>query len=208
MYGHQNRVTPFGEIIATPARGTMMGNRGILHDENKTLGRRRWAHNNWVNCVLSFRDRRRAIMAPGRYTELFFLDEAVALAAGHRPCGECRRERYRAYMDLWAATCADLGSANPKDVDRALHRARVDPKTRTQRRCDAALDSLPNGAFIALGETAYLIRGDSLLPYDPHGYGPATARPRGGTVTVLTPEPSIRILAAGYRPAIRAGRGT
>jgi len=203
-----NRVTPFGEIIATPARGTMMGNRGILHDENKTLGRKRWAHNNWVNCVLSFHDRRRTIMTLGRYTELFFLDEAVALAAGHRPCGECRRGRYRAYMDLWAATCADLGPATPKDVDRALQRARVDPKTRSQRRYDAALDSLPDGAFIALDETAYLIHGNSLLPYDPQGYGRAIARRHGTLVTVLTPEPTVRILAAGYRPTVHTQRSS
>jgi hypothetical protein len=196
----QNRVTPFGEIIATPARGTMMGNRGVLHDENKRLGRARWKHNNWVNCVLSFRGRRRTIMTPNRYTELFFLDEAVALAAGHRPCGECRRERYRAYMDLWAAHCADLGPATPKDVDRALQRARIDPTVKGQRRYEAALDGLPDGAFIALGQTAFLIQGDLLRPYDPSGYGPAAARPRGTTVTVLTPEPTIRILRAGYRP--------
>jgi len=201
--GHQNRVTPFGEIIATRARGTMMGNRGILHDEKKTLGRKRWAHNNWVNCVLSFHGRRRAIMTPGRYTELFFLDEAVALAAGHRPCGECRRERYRAYMDLWAATCADLGPATPKDVDRALHRARVDPKTKIQRHYEAALDSMPDGVFIALGDTAYLIHGGELFPYSPDGYGAPIARPASARVSVLTPEPSVRIVAAGYRPEVQ-----
>jgi hypothetical protein len=197
----QNRVTPFGEIIATPARGTMMGNRGVLHDENKRLGRARWKHNNWVNCVLSFHGRQRTIMTPNRYTELFFLDEAVALAAGHRPCGECRRERYRTYMDLWAAHCADLGPATPKDVDRALQRARIDPESKGQRRYEAALDGLPDGAFIALGGTAFLMRGDLLWPYDPGGYGPAIERPRGAMVTVLTPEPTVRILRAGYRPA-------
>jgi hypothetical protein len=198
----QNRVTPFGEIIATSARGAMMGNRGVLHDENKRLGRARWKHNNWVNCVLSFHGRRRTIMTPSRYTELFFLDEAVALAAGHRPCGECRRQHYRAYMDLWAAHCADLGPATPKEVDRALQRARIDPKTKGQRRYAAALDALPDGAFIALGDTAFLVQRDHLLPYDPEGYGPAIERPRGATVCVLTPEPTVRILGAGYQAAI------
>ena len=198
----QNRVTPFGEIVATPARGTIMGNRGILHDEHKRLGRKRWAHNNWVNCVLSFHGRRRTVMTPGRYTELFFLDEAVALAAGHRPCGECRRERYRAYMDLWAAHCADLSPATPKEVDRALQRARIDPTTKAQRRYEAALDGLPDGAFVALGDTAFVVQRDHLLPYDPIGYGPAIDRPRGAMVAVLTPEPTVRILGAGYRVAI------
>ena len=141
----QNRVTPFGEIVAVIARGTMMGNRGVLHDESKRLGRARWKHANWVNCVLNFRGRRRTLMTPRRYTELFFLDEAVALAAGHRPCGECRRERYRAYMDLWATACSDLSPATPKEVDRALHRARIDPATRGQRRYQAMIDALPMG---------------------------------------------------------------
>ncbi len=198
----QNRVTPFGEIVATPARGTMMGNRGVLHDAHKRLGKARWKHNNWVNCVLSFHDRRRTLMTPNRYTELFFLDEAVAFAAGHRPCGECQRARYRVYMDLWAAQCADLGPATPKDVDRALQRARIDPATKRQRRYEAPLDALPDGTFIALDETAYLIRGRHLLAYDPAGYGAAQERPQGIDVTVLTPEPTVRIIAAGYRPAV------
>ena len=201
----QNRVTPFGDIVATPARGTMMGNRGILHDDDRRLGRRHWAHNNWVNCVLSFHGRRRTVMTPGRYTELFVLDEAVALAAGHRPCGECRRAHYRAYMDLWAAHCADLGPASPKDVDRALQRARIDPATKAQRRYAADLSVLPDGAFVDLDGTAYLVRGAHLRPYDPRGYGPAIERPGVMSVTVLTPEPTVRILAAGYRPAIALG---
>jgi len=201
----QNRVTPFGEIVATPERGTMMGNRGILHDEHKQLGRARWRHANWVNCVLSFHDRRRVVMTPGRYTELFFLDEAVALAAGHRPCGECQRERYRAYMDLWATQCADLGPATPKTVDRALHRARIDAHTRSQQRFFAPFKTLPDGAFVAIDDTAYLVQGSELRPYSPGGYGPAIARPAGGEALVLTPEPTVRILRAGYRASVFAG---
>jgi hypothetical protein len=198
----QNRVTPLGEIIATEARGTMMGNRGVLHDARKHLGRARWKHANWVNCVLDFHGRRRTVMAPRRYTELFFLDEAVALAAGHRPCGECRRERYRAYMDLWAARCADLGPADPKAVDRALHRARIDPTTEGQLRYDAPLDTIPDGAFILRAGAAYLVQGPHLLPYSPSGYGPPEARPMAICATILTPEPTIRILKAGYRPMV------
>lgn len=198
----QNRVTPTGEIIATNARGTMMGNRGILHDENKRLGRARWRHNNWVNCVLEFHGRHRTVMTPGRYTELFFLDEAVALAAGHRPCGECRREHYRAYMDLWARHCADLAPATPKEVDRALQRARIDPATRSQRRHEAPLATVPDGAFIELGEAAFLVQGSQLLPYSPSGYGPAIIRQTAISATILTPEPTVRILRAGYKPSV------
>jgi hypothetical protein len=202
----QNRVTPFGEIIATPARGTMMGNRGVLHDEHRQLGMARWRHNNWVNCLLSFHGRRRTVMTPDRYTELFFLDEAVALAAGHRPCGECRRERYRAYMDLWTQVCADLAPARPKDVDRALQRARVDPQTKRQRRYQAPLDDLPNGTFVTCDDIAYLVRDALLFPYDPAGYGAPIERAKDVNVTVLTPEPTVRILRAGYRPMV-AGLG-
>jgi hypothetical protein len=198
----QNRVTPFGEIIATPARGTMMGNRGVLHDETKRLGTARWRHANWVNCVLSFHGRRRTIMTPDRYTELFFLDEAVALAAGHRPCGECRRANYRAYMDLWAQVCNDLGPATPKAVDRALHHARIDLKSRQQRRFQTDLATLPDGAFVAVNGQALLVWGEELRPYDPSGYGPARPRPDHAKVIVLTPEPTIRILRSGYRPDI------
>lgn len=198
----QNRVTPLGEFVATQARGTLMGNRGILHDERKMLGRARWRHNNWVTCLLSFHARRRSVMTPGRYTELFFLDEAVALAAGHRPCGECRRARYRAYLDLWAASCADLAPAKPKDIDRALQAARIDATTKTQRRVSHEIDGLPDGAFILQGDTPMLVQGIRLFPYTPAGYGPAAPRPDHGSVTVLTPEPSLRILRAGYGPAI------
>lgn len=98
----QNRVTPFGEIVASEARGTLMGNRGCLHDEHRNLGRRRWTTKSWVTCLLSFGGRRRELMRPGYYTELFFLDEATALAAGHRPCAECRREAFRRFVDGWA----------------------------------------------------------------------------------------------------------
>jgi len=97
----QNRVTPFGDIVATPARGAWMGNRGVLHGSDRTLSRRRWTTRAWITCRLEFKDRHRRVMTPGRYTELFFLDEATALAAGHRPCGECRRhdfDRFRAVV--------------------------------------------------------------------------------------------------------------
>ncbi len=198
----QNRVTPLGEIVATQARGTFMGNRGILHDEHKRLGRARWRHNNWVTCLLSFHGRRRAVMTPGRYTELFFLDEAVALAAGHRPCGECRRECYRAYLDLWAAHCADLAPAKPKEIDRALQAARIDAKTKMQRRILREIDALPDGAFILQGNTPMLVQGTRLFSYTPAGYGSATPRPTHGMVTVLTPEPSLRVMCAGYAPTI------
>ena len=196
----QNRVTPTGEIVADPARGTMMGNRGILHDGDRRLGPARWMHKAWIACVLDFKGRHRTVMTPGRYTELFFLDEAVALAAGHRPCGECRRARYRVFMDLWAEVCRDLAPATPKEVDRALHAARIDPATRRQRTHAAQLAALPDGVYIGLDGAAMLVRGEALHPYAPAGYGRPQPRPTHGSVTVLTPAPIVRLLRAGYRP--------
>ncbi len=200
----QNRVTPQGEIIADAALGSFMGNRGILHDDRKQLGNARWKHANWIVCVLDFKDRHRVVMTPGCYTELFFLDEAVALAAGHRPCGECRRDAYRTFMEFWVEACADLSPPKAKDVDRVLHHARIDPATRRQRRYDRTLADLPDGTFICMenDDAPHLVWNDRLLPYAPAGYGPAKARPSRLNVTVLTPEPLVRILHGGYRPTV------
>lgn len=197
----QNRVTPTGEIIADPARGLFMGNRGILHDEARELGKARWRHRNWITCLLDFRGRRRAVMSPGRYTELFFLDEAVALAAGHRPCAECRRGRYRAFIAAW--TAAQGGPApGAQKLDAILHAARIDPATRRQQTFTADLSTLPDGTFIWLEGAAMLVLGDRLLPWMPGGYGKAVARPKGGLVSVLTPGPTVAALAGGYQPEL------
>lgn len=204
----QNRVLPTGEIVADPARGTFMGNRGILHDDARRLGRSRWKHQAWISCVLDFKGRHRAVMTPGRYTELFFLDEAVAMTAGHRPCGECRRARYRDFMRLWAEVCADLAAARPKDVDRVLHAARIDPATRKQRRFMAMLDTLPDGGFVLMNGEPLLVNGAALLRYRVDGYGPSITRPETATVEVLTPQPMLRLLHAGYRPEIHPSART
>ncbi len=206
----QNRVTPSGEIIADPGRGTLMGNRGILHGPERRLGKARWRHKSWICCRLTFRGRHRLVMAPGTYTELFFLDEAVALAAGHRPCGECRRERFRAFMALWARVCSDFAAPTAKDVDRALHAARIDVASRSQRRTAGRIETMPDGAFVHMRDRpdiALLVWGDALYPYGPAAYGPARQRPGSGVVQVLTPEPIVRILRAGYRPEIHTSAG-
>ena len=133
----RNRVTPFGEIEVHPARGTLMGNRGILHGDDRTLGARRWAHRAWIVCVLSFRGRRRVVMTPGRYTELFFLDEAVALAAGHRACAECRNAAYRRYRELWREAHDDPLAGAARSTGRSTPpacRPAPGPKSGTARR--------------------------------------------------------------------------
>lgn len=193
----QNRVLPTGEIIAHPARGMFMGNRGILHDDTGRLTHRRWRYKAWVTCVLDFKGRRRPIMAPGAYTELFFHDEAVALAAGHRPCGECRRADYLAYR-------AAAGITGPiKAFDMELHAARAVPRRWAQRRHVLPVNDLPDGAFLLDDDgTPCLVRADALYPFAPGGYGPPRPRPRGGTAQVLTPPPTLEALRNGYRPVL------
>jgi len=194
----QNRVTPQGRFIATAARGTLMGNRGILHDAQGQLGTARWRHKAWVCCVLSFKNRHRAVMTPGTWTELFFLDEAVALAAGHRPCAECRRADYNRFRAAFPG-----GPMRAPAIDAVLHPARV-TRTRTQVTHRADLAALPDGAFVDHGGPCLLHQG-GLYPYAPEGYtAPHAAR---GTVTVLTPAPIVAALAAGYRPALHPSAG-
>jgi hypothetical protein len=213
----QNRVTPFGEIVAHPARGLFMGNRGVLHDDEQRLGAARWRMPHWVTCVLAFKGRHRTVMSPRRYTELFFLDEAVALAAGHRPCAECRRADYNAYRHAFAAAHGLNGRAHDqagwrpyaKEMDAVLHTARVARRTRAQIRHRRSSEDLPDGTFVALEEapgTAFLVRGAQLLPYAFDRYGLARPRP-DGAVTVLTPAPTVAVLAAGYRPRLHPSVG-
>jgi len=197
----QNRVTPAGEIVADPARGTLMGNRGILHDQNRRLGAARWRHPHWICCRLSFKGRKREVMAPRRWTELFFLDEATALAAGHRPCAECRREDFVRFRDAWRQAVGPR-DANAGAMDRALHRARVEPRSRCQIRFESHLDELPDGAFVLLSESPepLLVVGKHLYPWRPQGYG--APRPRSAArAWVLTPAPTIAVLRSGYRLA-------
>jgi hypothetical protein len=202
----RNRVTPFGEIVAVPERGTMMGNRGILHDaEGRIL--RPWAVKRWLICVLEFKGRYRKVMTPNRYTELFFLDEATSLAAGHRPCAECRRARFLAYREAWAAGNHQILGPEPIKVDvidDRLHAERVGPK-RSKRTSQANLDDLPDGVFITLDgrdDAACLVWGDEVLVWSPGGYRERQLRPRGEVVTVLTPPSTVNAMRSGYIPEI------
>ncbi|MBP0481529.1 hypothetical protein [Sagittula salina] len=191
-----NRVDPFGHITAHAARGTRMGNRGILHDEAGTVVRIH-AHQNWVCCLTSFKGRKRALMQPGHYTELFFLDEATALAAGHRPCGECQRDRYRAYAGLWVKVHAlPEGVPVPRAIDRALHRARISHRRKVT--FEAKASDLPEGTMVAVADVAFLLWKGRVWRWSFEGYTEADALPL--TVTVLTPAPSVAVLRAGYVP--------
>ncbi len=195
----QNRVSPFGELFASAARGTLFGNRGgRFHNADRTLEARRFASKQWICCVLDFKNRQRDVWGAG-YTELFFLDEVTALAAGHRPCFECRRVDARAFAAAWARGQGLGASPRAPEMDRVLHGERLDG--RVQRRHRRAIDGLPDGAMIALsGDIAAAIAGDSLLPWTPDGYAAHQPRPRGVTVDVLTPPSILAALAQGYRP--------
>ena len=199
----QNRITPHGEIEADPARGDFMGNRGILHDANRQLGRRRWAHDNWIICYTAFRGRHRTVMSPRRYTELFFLDEAVALAAGHRPCYECRRHDYHAWTEAWRIAHRAAQPPRAKEMDRALHLERIDRATRRQKTWSCHLDDLPDGTFVAWEGAPHLVLGNRFFPWRHSEYTAAIPRP-AAEVTVLTPPTSVRTLAARFRPTLHA----
>jgi len=180
----QNRVTPLGELIATPERGLVYGNRGRLHDEHGTI-RREWQVKRWISCRLEFRGRSRVggPMAPNRYTGLFFLDDATALAAGHRPCAECRNADYRSFLALTGESKADA-------LDTRLH---------TERGLlhESELDELPDGAFVMVERELWLVLGSELLRWTPGGY--SKRRPRfTGRVEVVTPPTSLHVLASGW----------
>ena len=188
----RNRVTPLGEIVTTAHRGTLMGNRGVLHDESGTLVRE-WQVRRWIACRLEFKGRRRALLQPRRWTELFFLDEATAIAAGHRPCAECRREDYRRWQAAWAA--AGLGATNADAMDLRLH------ADRTAARPLRAPRGLPDGALVLDGDRPWLVLGGELLAWDHGGYGERRAAGEE-PLRLLTPACSIDVFRAGYTPAI------
>jgi hypothetical protein len=199
----QNRVTPLGEIVADPARGTLMGNRGILHDDERQIGKSRWKHKAWIACTLQFKGCRRALMAPGCYTELFFLDEATSLAAGHRPCAECRRADFNRFRAAWAAAFGSESRPSAGEMDTALHSARVDRWSRAQIRHEQSTTDLPDGVFILLEAEPWLVWRGRLRRWTFGGYD-ATAPIPPGVVTVITPAPTVAALAAGYLPAVHA----
>ncbi len=192
----RNRVTPLSELIAHPARGLVYGNRGCLHDAHGRIVRR-WATRRWIACRLEFKGWHRApLMQPGKFTELFFLDEATAFAAGHRPCALCRRADYNRFLALTGATGAD-------EIDLRLHDERTGPRRRAA--------DLPDGAFVLHGGRPHLALGDALLEWRPDGYAAPIARPRA-PAELITPPTLVDVLRAGWRgevpllhPSARAG---
>lgn len=194
----QNRVTPFSDLTAVPDRGMFMGNRGVLHDDERRIvrfaqGRR------WIICLTDFKDRRRPLMVPGNYTELFFMDEATALAAGHRPCHECRRADAVRFREAWtSASGADPG-IGLVELDRRLHDERLASRG-VMRRWTSDGAALPDGAMVAIDGVAFLVHAEVLRPWSPAGYG--APRPMPPSVEVLTPRSIVGAIGAGYAPVL------
>jgi hypothetical protein len=192
----QNRVSPFGEIVAIPQRGLFMGNRGSIHRGHSIV--RAWQVRRWITCRLEYRDWVAPKWVPGRWTPLFFYDEAVALAAGHRPCALCRRADYNAWLDAWEEAFGVRPGAD--EMDRQLHAERVDG--RRQRRHATPWSAVPVGSFVVADEVPALVLPDRLVPWTHEGYGGPINRPGSGDAVVLTPPSTIRVVSEGYRPRI------
>ena len=194
----QNRVTPDGHIIATRARGTLMGNRGgMMHRLDQTLGPRRWISKAWITCRLSYKGRWREVMGPNAYTELFFLDEATAFAAGHRPCYECRRADAVAFAELWAEVRSGEKRARASEMDAILHSERLND-AQQKAVFQAQIQDLPTGAMVRWRDGAYLVIGGRLFRWAPEGYKAAIDVDPSMMVDVLTPPSILDVFRAGY----------
>ena len=195
---------PTGEIVADPGRGTLMGNRGCLHASDRQLGAARWRSKAWICCTLDWKGVRRDPMPPGRWTALFFLDEATALAAGHRRCAYCRRADFISFAEAWRRGAGLREAPRAPAMDAALHTERVDPRTRTQLTRPVSLGDLPDGAMIRHRGDPGLVAAGRVLPWSFAGYGPPVTAGPGTTVDLLTPPSALAAIGAGYRPAIHA----
>jgi hypothetical protein len=196
----QNRVTPTGEIIATPHRGMFTGNRGIIHDPaTKTLLHKRWSSPAWLTCVCEFRGRRREVMGRQSWTELFFLDEATALAAGHRPCFYCRRDDATRFRSAWAKG-SGVNDISAKAMDAVLHRERLDRGRKRLHELPMPLAELPDGAMVQQGDESFLIVQGRTLLWSPAGYVPDSRKLTNALL--LTPPSTLRAIIASYEPVL------
>jgi hypothetical protein len=196
----RNRVTPLGELVAEPGRGLVYGNRGCLHDGHGRI-RRRYAGTRWIACRLRFRGwHREPLLQPGRFTELFFLDEATAFAAGHRPCALCRREDYVRFGEIWRSL--HPGDTSADAIDARLHAERIVESTRAQRHHGAALDELPDGAYVLRDGRPFLVIADGLLRWTSAGYDTRVSRAARVRTTLVTPPSLVEVLRAGWRPLV------
>jgi hypothetical protein len=195
----QNRVTPTGDIIATPHRGMFTGNRGIIHDPATKTLTRRWAGPAWLTCVCEFRGRRREVMGGRSWTELFFLDEATAFSAGHRPCFYCRRDDANRFRAAWQQGNG-VRRVLARDIDAVLHRERLEGRAKRLHALPAPIERLPDGAMVALDGESYLIANGRVLRWSFDGY--REAQNPIEDAMLLTPPSTLHALSAGYRPVL------
>ena len=196
----QNRVTPQGDIIATPHRGMFTGNRGIIHDPaTRTLLTRRWSSNAWLTCVCEFQGRRRKVMGGRSWTELFFLDEATAFAAGHRPCFFCRRDDANRFRAAWEAGNG-VTQLRAREIDAVLHRERLSGRSKRLHPLPMPLPQLPDGAMLQAADESFVIVQGRALQWSPAGYRAADKALRDAML--LTPPSTLRAMSAGYRPVL------
>jgi hypothetical protein len=195
----QNRVNPTGTIESIPARGTFMGNRGVLHNSKKEV-RHLFKNKAWITCLLEFKGRQRELMSPGLYTELFFFDEVTAFAAGHRPCAECRRARYNEFRDAW-------GIANNREGDSVVRAPQMDGILHVERIGDGqkvtwlhSLADLPHGTMFQVGNESYAVCDQELVKWSFEGYSAAKKEDLPETVDVLTPRSVVNVFKSGFRP--------
>lgn len=200
----QNRVTPFGELKAINARGEFLGNRGILHNDEKQIIKQ-WRHKAWVTCSLDYQGIRREIFSKGTYSELFFLDEATALSAGHRPCGDCRRDRFKEFKLRWQMANAESGNANSigiGDIDKQMHVERTEPDG-SKVTYQSSLNEVPNGVFISIDGIAVLKWNNKLFEWSAAGYSNFDGTLSDNSVVdVLTPKSIVGAIGAGYIPQV------
>ncbi len=201
---YQNRIDPWGKLQAVKSRGSFLGNRGVLHNDNKEIIATHRIKG-WVTCLLEFKDRKRKVMTPSRYTELFFLDEATAFSAGHRPCAECRRTRYNEFKETWLLANGDLLDGmkpTAPNIDTILHKERIDKKLKVTY--TANIESLPDGTIVDIDSSAYLIWKTSLFLWSFEGYTDSKIDLKSiGEVKVLTPKSYVSMFEKGFSPMVK-----
>jgi hypothetical protein len=202
----QNRVTPTGEIVSDPARGLFTGNRGCLHGLDRQLGTARWRSKLWICCVLDWKGVRRDPMPPGRWTMLFFLDEATALAAGHRPCAYCRRADFNTFAEAWRKAFRLDRRPRAAEIDEQLHAERVDSRTREQRTRPVWPQDVSDGVMLRYEGTVGLLLEGKLWPWTLRGYEQPLQIKHGARAELLTPTSTAATIAAGYLPVIHPTR--
>jgi hypothetical protein len=200
----QNRVNPFGELIATTARGSWLGNRGVIHNERRQIVRP-FKHKAWIICQLEFKGRKRIVMTPNRWTELFFLDEATAFAAGHRPCFECRKEDAKRFKSYWIKGNSSYGfsmATSINEIDEIIHRERIDVRNKKVLH-ERAASEIPDGSFTLFNNHSHLFRKGVLYRWTPFGYEENIPVTDTAKLTVLTPDSIVNAFSAGYVPQVK-----